>query len=1340
MSRRKFISIYVISLLIISIAVIGLGSWLIIPTSSAAATHPTVNPEDVDTSPCFETEFIFSGTALSKTDIALNATGDDVYGADLDYSVEWVGGKLLSNDADLASYDKAFRGVAAGTHYYKITDNTTGQIICNAHEVSIAQDTFKLKDTTIAASSYGFVGDAVSWTITLVGVNSNKEFTFTQNYNVKLSDYVPSANMLHTNTSLTNQSVRNNYGSIPGLGTTYTDINFNNFELPSTSLTYNLTFGVLPTVFTSTGATSSGRVKGTYKNANNEDIETQTETMTHTVSTYYANLEQALTATASATTATMVVPMQSFTYDNVSYGNSGDTTVEYSKNYSHVLNPTSKVATIGANVTLFVPYEGGTSSLKIVHYDHIKGVNAYGVAKYVKNLVTIGDGVQVTNSGKIIVSGVVSGGGGGYSNNSITGGNHAVINMGAGAGITSTNDITCFGFITESSLNNGSTITVDSGTLNVIFTVTEHRGGGVFMGMANPTSEKITAALNKELDVELTVFPLNRFYVQSVTSKIVMTSSASCIGTADLYANSSNNITTIDLVAPSTSALIQTSDGTVVEMKYNPTTQVHDIDIYGNATVGSLQLSLVVNKAGQTITVNLSSDTVLLPISHHLDINLKPYKGGGSATVDSTGQDIKVLPGGSVTVDENVTFNITNLAVYENNTLLSSPRVTVGGGSTGVAASSYTNNTPGIFEVKGTVNVANVGGYIEVDSASAKVNISESTTICSPEIVSTHSANLEIFLGGVKLTDMGYNASVYSTDAESTIVATSDMATGSTTQALEPLRIFDYDAITVSGDYVLYDPIAVITFDTQGGAINESTLEVDASFSGTSVTEIPELYKPSKSGYEFDGWFMDADCTVPYDPTAIVFDTTVYAKWKLAVTASITYTVPAHGGTGPYTSVSFDAQSPTLVGSFTTYNETANGNNINFSRYISKWVAAWTITTESGTTTFSVEYSKNQTVAIADVLASQSISADDVTALTCEMTANWEDKHVISSSITNVDMMSSAAITVVINGTTLSYKKGETTSGTVYAKPGDTVSIKTTSVGIKVSGGTLADLNGAKMTISGVTSNGISKSHTRNNYTEEIVAETGTFDPLNASSLSIGATIEGYRIGNDTCITGDTLITLADGSQKRIDQIAATDIILVWNFFTGEYDTAYGSIIMNHGYGDFEIINLKFSDGTVVKVINSHGFFDEEENDFVFITKNNVDDYLGHRFLKNTANGFETVTLYSYEITAKYTESYSILTAEHYNCMLENMFTVTEAEVHAVFLTPYDIGDDLKYDEAKMQADIEKYGLYTYDEFAHLLTKEEFNALNLKHFKVAVGKGLITYEEILFLIELHFGD
>jgi hypothetical protein len=67
-------------------------------------------------------------------------------------------------------------------------------------------------------------------------------------------------------------------------------------------------------------------------------------------------------------------------------------------------------------------------------------------------------------------------------------------------------------------------------------------------------------------------------------------------------------------------------------------------------------------------------------------------------------------------------------------------------------------------------------------------------------------------------------------------------------------------------------------------------------------------------------------------------------------------------------------------------------------------------------------------------------------------------------------------------------------------------------------------------------------------------------------------------------------------------------------------------------------------------------------------------------------------------------------------------------------LTYFEVGDNLKYDAEKMQADIDRFGLFTYEEWAEYVSYEEFVALNGQYFKILIGKGILTMEDIYSLI------
>ena len=230
-----------------------------------------------------------------------------------------------------------------------------------------------------------------------------------------------------------------------------------------------------------------------------------------------------------------------------------------------------------------------------------------------------------------------------------------------------------------------------------------------------------------------------------------------------------------------------------------------------------------------------------------------------------------------------------------------------------------------------------------------------------------------------------------------------------------------------------------------------------------------------------------------------------------------------------------------------------------------------------------------------------------------------------------------------------------------------------------------------------------------------------------------------WALGSSSgCFAEGTLITLADGTQKPIEQITYADELLVWDFNTGAYTVTTASLIEAHEAGEYRVINLKFADGTVTRVIVDHGFFDAEKNNFVYIDEENVDSYIGHDFVKMSENGtYELVELIGYEVTAEMVSYYTIQTAIYNNCIAENMFTLTSPPdmlENDGWFDYFEIGEGMKYDEEKKQADIEKYGLYTYEDFAEYVTYEQFIAFNGPYLKVLVGRGVITYEQIIALI------
>ena len=219
------------------------------------------------------------------------------------------------------------------------------------------------------------------------------------------------------------------------------------------------------------------------------------------------------------------------------------------------------------------------------------------------------------------------------------------------------------------------------------------------------------------------------------------------------------------------------------------------------------------------------------------------------------------------------------------------------------------------------------------------------------------------------------------------------------------------------------------------------------------------------------------------------------------------------------------------------------------------------------------------------------------------------------------------------------------------------------------------------------------------------------------------------------CLAAGTLITLADGTQKPIEEIKTTDKLLAWDFFTGETAASDIALLVFHGNAEYEVKTLGFSDGTELRLIMEHGVFDYDLNRFVYIERENYTEYLGHHFAKPGTNGeVELVTLDSVTFSTEYTGAWSITSAGTSNAIAEGLLTVAPPED---FYNWIDMADKMLYDSEQFMRDVETYGLYDYEVFADYVTYEQFVQWNGAYLKIPVEKGYFTFEYILELIEMY---
>ena len=511
-----------------------------------------------------------------------------------------------------------------------------------------------------------------------------------------------------------------------------------------------------------------------------------------------------------------------------------------------------------------------------------------------------------------------------------------------------------------------------------------------------------------------------------------------------------------------------------------------------------------------------------------------------------------------------------------------------------------------------------------------------------------------------------------------------------------------------------------VTYDANEGNCGQTTGYA------TSVSAAVTLPTPTRSGYIFAGWYTAASGGTrvggagdSYTPSANI---TLYAQWGKPCT--VTY--DANGGScgtasEKYTGTALTLPTPTRDGYWFIgwYDAAEGGNKIGdagatynpkgeitlYAHWQEKIEYTVTYNANGGSCgTASATYAGTALTLptptrtgykflgwytatsggtkIGDAGATYTPSAN------ITLYAQWEDLPTYTITIKN---QSNATVTV---DKTSTYE-------------GDTVSVTVS----------FSQSNNKTLTV---------KDASGNTVLSKTAAGTYTFT-MPASNVTIAASSE------KSCVTPDTLVMLADGTQKRIDEVTYSDNLLVWDFFNGEYASVPASIIFVHEYEANSILSLKFEDGTIVKTIEGHGFFDVAANDFVIIDEDNVESYIGHGFVKVNGAGYTTVKLVDYSIHTELTEVYSIQTAKYINFMVEGMLSITPPPFDGWF-DYFEIGEGMKYDEAKMQLDIAKYGLYEYEDFAEYVTYEQFIAFNGPYLKVLVGRNVLTYEQILELI------
>ena len=227
------------------------------------------------------------------------------------------------------------------------------------------------------------------------------------------------------------------------------------------------------------------------------------------------------------------------------------------------------------------------------------------------------------------------------------------------------------------------------------------------------------------------------------------------------------------------------------------------------------------------------------------------------------------------------------------------------------------------------------------------------------------------------------------------------------------------------------------------------------------------------------------------------------------------------------------------------------------------------------------------------------------------------------------------------------------------------------------------------------------------------------------------------KFKDDTCLAPGTLITMADGSTKAVEDVETGDELLVWDMVRGAFDHSPVLFVEHNEESEKEVIRLDFSDNTEIEFIFEHGFFDINANKYVYL--HNLEEAktcIGHYFLKYDPDTKKHTKVKVIKASAehKVTTTHSPCTIRHLCVYANGLLTMPGAT--APFTNTFKINRKThSYDPNDMIKCLRKYGYFTAIDFAEYLSPEMFYAFQGEFLKVKIAKGETSMEEILALIK-----
>jgi hypothetical protein len=174
--------------------------------------------------------------------------------------------------------------------------------------------------------------------------------------------------------------------------------------------------------------------------------------------------------------------------------------------------------------------------------------------------------------------------------------------------------------------------------------------------------------------------------------------------------------------------------------------------------------------------------------------------------------------------------------------------------------------------------------------------------------------------------------------------------------------------------------------------------------------------------------------------------------------------------------------------------------------------------------------------------------------------------------------------------------------------------------------------------------------------TEKITISTGTSDqPFTVYAYvttNAGTYYSGPEVGfSGQCLLKGTMISLANGTYKPIEDIDNDDLLLTWDFDLGQYAQAR-PLWIKRGESGTRYNKLTFSDGTTLRTFDQHRIFNKQAGAFTYPMSD--DTPIGTVTVNEHG---QEITLVKREIVWDTIEHYNIITDHHINLFADSILT-----------------------------------------------------------------------------------